>query len=124
MCGQRWQPLSAVPTLWGRLRVVNELGGGRLPRHSPLGGGRAAYEGAQQPSGLELGSFSPHSHHLTASRPLSGSLFTPQMPLATSRSAPMGARGMGRSRRYPQTAVAADYAHDMVVVVVVVTMQE
>jgi hypothetical protein len=36
----------------------------------------------------------------------------------------MGARGMGRSRRYPQTAVAADYAHDMVVVVVVVTMQE
>jgi hypothetical protein len=61
MCGQRWQPLSAVPTLWGRLRVVNESGGGRPPRHSPLGGGRAAYEGAQKPSGLELGSFSPHS---------------------------------------------------------------
>jgi hypothetical protein len=67
MCGQRWQPLSAVPTLWARPRAVIELGGGRLPRHSPLGGGRAAYKGAQQPSVLELGSFSPHSHHLTAS---------------------------------------------------------
>jgi hypothetical protein len=78
MCGQQWQPLSAVPTLWGRLRVVNESGGGRPPRHSPLGGGRAAYEGAQQPSGLELGSFSPHSHDLTASRALSLALFLPR----------------------------------------------
>jgi hypothetical protein len=41
--------LSAVPTLWGRPRAVSELGGGRLPHRSPLGGGRAAYEGAQQP---------------------------------------------------------------------------
>jgi hypothetical protein len=69
MCGQRRQPLSAIPTLWARPRAVIELGGGRLPRHIPLGGGRAAYEGAQQRPGLELGSFSPHSHHLTASVP-------------------------------------------------------
>jgi hypothetical protein len=100
MCGQRWQPLSAVPTLWGRLRVVNESGGGRPPRHSPLGGGRAAYEGAQKPSGLEL-----------------GSLFAPQVPPATCRSAPMGARGMGRSRRYPQAVAAADCMGGVVVIV-------
>ena len=31
MCSQRWHPLSAVPMMWGRLRAVNELGGGRLP---------------------------------------------------------------------------------------------
>ena len=53
-----------------------------------------------------------------------GSLFTPQMPLATSRSAPMGARGMGRSRRYPQAVAAAGCVHDVAVVVAVVTMQE
>ena len=33
------QPLSAVPMLWERQRAVMEPGGGRLPRHSPLGGG-------------------------------------------------------------------------------------
>jgi hypothetical protein len=125
MCGLRRQPLSAVPTLWARPRAVIELGGGRLPRHSPLGGGRAAYKGAQQPSVLELGSFSPHSHHLTASRAaLSGSLFAPQVPPATCRSAPMGARGMGRSRRYPQAVAAAEYVHGVVVVVAGVTIQE
>ena len=37
----RGGPLSAVPTLWERPRAVIELGGGRPPRHSPLGGGRA-----------------------------------------------------------------------------------
>ena len=40
------QPLSAVPTPWERLRAVIELGGGRPPRDSPLGGGRAHLEGA------------------------------------------------------------------------------
>ena len=33
--------LSAVPMPWERPRAVIELGGGRPPRHSPLGGGRA-----------------------------------------------------------------------------------
>ena len=71
LCAARqWQPLSAVPTLWARPRAVIELGGGRLPRHSPLGGGRAAYEGVQLPQGLELASFLPYSHVLTASRAL------------------------------------------------------
>ena len=42
-------PLSAVPTLWEQPRAVIELGGGRLPRDSPPGGGRAGSEGAQQP---------------------------------------------------------------------------
>ena len=54
--------------------------------------------------------------------PLSGSLFTPQMPLATSRSAPMGARGMGRSRRYPQAVAAAGCMGAVVVVVARVPM--
>ena len=117
MCGQRRQPLSAVPTLWARPRAVIELGGGRLPRHSPLGGGRAAYKGAQQPSGLELGSFSPHSHHLTASVLSLALFFAPQVPPATCKSAPMGARGMGRSRRYPQDVAAADCMGGVVVIV-------
>ena len=38
---------SAVPTLWARPKAVIELGGGRLPHRSPLGGGRVAYENAQ-----------------------------------------------------------------------------
>jgi len=70
MCGRRWQPLWAVPTLWARSRAVSESGGGHLPRHSPLGGGRVAYEGVQLPQGLELASFLPYSHVLTASRAL------------------------------------------------------
>ena len=94
MCGQRRQPLSAVPTLWARPRAVIELGGGRLPRHSPLGGGRAAYEGAQQPSGLELGSFSPHSRDLTASLWLS---FRP-----TGATSDMQERSDGRQGYGPQ----------------------
>jgi hypothetical protein len=65
--GQPGQPLSAVPMLWARPRAVFEPGGGRLPRHSPLGSGRAAYEGAQQPQGLESGAFWPHSHDMPAS---------------------------------------------------------
>jgi hypothetical protein len=48
----------------GRGRAVSESGGGRLPRHSPLGGGRASDEGAQQPQGLELASISPHTQLL------------------------------------------------------------
>ena len=36
----------------------------------------------------------------------------------------MGARGMGRSRRYPQVVAAAGCVHDVAVVVAVVTMQE
>ena len=67
MSGWRSLLLSTVPTLWARRRAVIELGGGRLPHRSPLGGGRVAYEGAQQPQALELGSFSPHPHDLTAS---------------------------------------------------------
>ena len=54
--------LSTVPTLWARLRAVTGSGGGRPLRHSPLGGGRAVYEGVQRPSGLELASYLPHSH--------------------------------------------------------------
>ena len=58
------------------------------------------------------------SHNLTASvPPLSGSLFAPQVPPATCRSAPMGARGMGRSRRYPQAVAAADCMGGVVVIV-------
>jgi len=64
-CGTLFSlPPSAVPTLWARSRAVSESGGGRLPRHSPLGGGRASYEGAQQPQGLELASISPHTQLL------------------------------------------------------------
>ena len=36
----------------------------------------------------------------------------------------MGAGGLGLSRRYPQTAAATEYVHDVAVVVAVVTMQE
>ena len=84
MCGRRWQPLSAVPTLWARPRAVNESGGGRLPRHSPLGGGWAAYEGAEQPWGLEPGPFQPHSHVLPASPALSLALLPPCRRLQSS----------------------------------------
>jgi hypothetical protein len=81
-CTRRWQPLSAVPTLWARPRAVIELGGGRPPRHSPLGGGRIAYEGAHLPLGLELGSFWPHSHDLPVSPALS---VFPRRPVALAR---------------------------------------
>ena len=64
------QPLSAVPTPWERLRAVIELGGGRPPRDSPLGGGRAPLEGAQRREGLELCAYWPRSHELPASRPV------------------------------------------------------
>ena len=67
-------PLSAAPTLWARPRAVIESGGGRPPCLRPLGGGRASLEGAQQPSGLELGSFGPHSHDMPASPALSPAL--------------------------------------------------
>ena len=99
-------------------------GAGASPATAHWGGGRAAYEGAQKPSGLELGSFLPHSHDLTASRLSLAALFAPQVPLATCRSAPMGARGMVRSRRYPQAVAAAEYVHGVVVVVAGVTIQE
>ena len=36
----------------------------------------------------------------------------------------MGARGMGRSRRYPQAVAAAKYVRGVVVVVAGVTIQE
>ena len=36
----------------------------------------------------------------------------------------MGAGGLGWSRRYPQAAAAAEYVHDVAVVVAVVTLQE
>ena len=62
------QPLSAVPTPWERLRAVIEPGGGRPPRDSPLGGGRAPLEGAQRRVGLELCAYWPRSHELPASR--------------------------------------------------------
>jgi len=68
MSGWRSLLLSTVPTLWARRRAVIELGGGRLPHRSPLGGGRVAYEGVQQPQALELASISPYSHDLTASQ--------------------------------------------------------
>ena len=57
--------------LWERQRAVIELGGGRLPRDSPPGGGRAGSEGAQQPWGLELTAHLPHSHVLPVSPALS-----------------------------------------------------
>ena len=81
MSGWRSLLLSTVPTLWARRRAVIELGGGRLPHRSPLGGGRVAYEGAQQPQALELGSFSPHPHDLTAS---SASLWLSDRPAGAS----------------------------------------
>ena len=62
----------------GRGRERSAGRGGRLPRHSPLEGGRAPYEGAQQPPRLELGAFSPHSHDMPASPALSLCLRQPQ----------------------------------------------
>lgn len=68
-----------MPTPWERPRAVIELGGGRPLRDSPLGGGRAHLEGAQQPLGLKLGTLWPRSHDLPSSLvPLSGP--APQMP--------------------------------------------
>ena len=57
-----------MPTPWERPRAVIELGGGRPLRGSPLGGGRAHLEGAQQPLGLKLGTLWPRSHDLPSSR--------------------------------------------------------
>ena len=103
MCGQRWQPLSAVPTLWARPRAVIELGGGRLPHRSPLGGGRVAYEGAQQPQALELDSISPYSHDLTASSASSVALCAPR---STSQSRPLADKRIHSGRVDPQAAAA------------------
>ena len=108
LCAARqWQPLSAVPTLWARPRAVIELGGGRLPRHSPLGGGRAAYEGVQQPWGLELGRILPHSHVLPASPALSLALCA---PCSTSQSRPPADKRIHSGRIHPQAAAAASAA--------------
>ena len=105
LCAARqWQPLSAVPTLWARPRAVIELGGGRLPRHSPLGGGRAAYEGVQQPWGLELGRILPHSHVLPASPALSLALC---VPYSTSQSRPLADKRIRSGRVDPQAAAEA-----------------
>ena len=96
--------LSAVPMPWERPRAVIELGGGRPPRHSPLGGGRAAYEGAQQPLGLELSSFPPHSHVLPASSALCLALC---MPCSTSQSLPLADKRIYSGRVDAQAAAAA-----------------
>ena len=101
---RRWQPLSAVPTLWARPRAVIELGGGRLPHRSPLGGGRVAYEGAQQPQALELASISPYSHDLTASSASSVALCAPR---STSQSRALATNCIRRIRIHPQAAAAA-----------------
>ena len=93
--------LSTVPTLWARRRAVIELGGGRLPHRSPLGGGRVAYEGAQQPQALELASISPYSHDLTA---FSARLCAPR---STSQSRALATNCIRRIRIHPQAAAAA-----------------
>jgi hypothetical protein len=105
--GQPGQPLSAVPMLWARPRAVFEPGGGRLPRHSPLGSGRAAYEGAQQPQGLELGAFSPHSHDMPASPALSLCLRQPPGPSNVRERAAGGTLLVDRSRRALGAAACA-----------------
>ena len=105
LCAAGWgHPLSAVPTPWERPRAVIEPGGGRLPRHSPLGGGRAPPEGAQQPSGLELTSFLPHSHVLPASSALCLALCT---PCSTSQSLPLADKRIYSGRVDAQAAAAA-----------------
>ena len=84
--------------LWERQRAVMGPGGGRLPRHSPLGGGRAPYEGAQQPPRLELGAFSPHSHDVPASPALSVCLRQPRRSLKVRERAASGTLSAHRSR--------------------------
>ena len=104
MSGWRLLLLSTVPTLWARPRAVIELGGGRPPRHSPLGGGRASYEGAQQPQALELASISPYSHDLTASSASSVALCAPR---STSQSRPLATNCIRHIRIHPQAAAGA-----------------
>ena len=72
------QPLSAVPTQWERLRAVIELGGGRPPRDSPLGGGRALWKVR---SGEGASNSAPIGLVLTSCLPLVPCLTAPQMPL-------------------------------------------
>ena len=61
----------------GRSHAVGAVGsdlrvGGRAPAPpQPTGGGRPPYKGVQQPPGLKLGAFSPHSHDTPASPALS-----------------------------------------------------
>ena len=101
-------PLSAAPTLWARSRAVIESGGGRPPCRRPLGGGRASLEGAQQPSGLELGSFGPHSHDMPGSPALCLAL-CPRRRRHKSRAA--ATNRISSTRTHPQAvAVAAQVA--------------
>ena len=68
---------SAGSTALGRSHAVGAVGsdlrvGGRAPAPpQPTGGGRPPYKGVQQPPGLKLGAFSPHSHDMPASPALS-----------------------------------------------------
>jgi hypothetical protein len=93
--------------LWARSRAICESGGGRLPRHSPLEGGRAPYEGAQQPPGLKLGAFSPHSHDMPASPALSLCLRQPRRSLKVCERAATGALVARRSRGASGAAACA-----------------
>ena len=78
-------------------------GAGASPATAHWGGGRAAYEGAQKPSGLELGSFLPHSHDLTASSASSVALCAPR---STSQSLPLADKRIHSGRVDPQAAAA------------------
>ena len=93
--------------LWERSGAICGSGGGRLPRHSPLGGGRAPYEGAQQPQDLELGAFSPHSHDMPASPALSLCLRQPPGPSNVRERAAGGTLLVDRSRRALGAAACA-----------------
>ena len=68
---------SAGSTALGRSHAVGAVGsdlrvGGRAPAPpQPTGGGSPPYKGMQQPPGLKLGAFSPHSHDTPASPALS-----------------------------------------------------
>ena len=84
VCGPRCQPLSAVPILWAWLRAVIEWGGGRLPRHSPLGGGRAIYEVRSSHKASNSGLF---CLILTICLPLLHSFWPSDSPAGTSRRA-------------------------------------